>query len=395
MTVVLVYSRCIANESPSSDSMVLFLLYALCSVLFGLSSLTLTTAENATTATLFPDVTSALDFTASKWLWSSTTATANVIVGFRKDFTPPLGKSLIAAEIIFTVYSNLNFYVNGVYIGSGNSESGNLPARPRFARRFCVDLLPSYNVFAVNASAAMSGTDWGGFIATILVTYSDGTTDTLITDSSWRMKSPLPLGFEQPSFDDTAWPVATAVGSYAAGAWDDVLVTYPVDPPPAEYSPAGSRAFRRTFTPAPGQVLGVATILVTADNEYTLYVNGVTIGSGTSFKVAQKYTIDFASTPAEVVLAVLATNTAASPAGMLFAMEVNMVPSGRVNCTAGAFVLSDAGWKSTKGAIPAGWEQPGFDDSAWPAAVGGGQLRRVTLGCSNHCGTLPTCHHLV
>ncbi|KAF7374125.1 hypothetical protein MSAN_00293800 [Mycena sanguinolenta] len=349
--------------------MVLFLLYALCSVLFGLSLLTLTTAENATTATLVPDVTSALDFTASKWLWTSTTATANVVIGFRKDFTPPLGKSLIAAEIIFTVYSNLNFYVNGVYIGSGNSESSDFPGRPGFARRFCVDLLPSYNVFAINASAAVNGVDDGGFLATILVTYSDGTTDTLVTDSSWRMKSPLPLGFEQLSFDDTAWPVATVVGSYAAGTWADALVHIPADPPRAEYSPAGSRAFRHTFIPAPGQVLGVATILVTADNEYTLYVNGVTIGSGTTPKVAQQYTINFASAPAEVVLAVLATNTAASRAGMLFAMEVNMVPSGWVNCTAGAFVLSDAGWKSTKSAIPAGWEQPGFDDSAWPAVV--------------------------
>jgi hypothetical protein len=46
-----------------------------------------------------------------------------------------------------------------------------------------------------------------------------------------------------------------------------------------------------------------------------------------------------------------------------------MVPTGRTSCTAGAFALTDVGWKSTKGAIPAGFEQPGFDDSAWPAVV--------------------------
>ncbi|KAJ7262730.1 hypothetical protein B0H12DRAFT_1217511 [Mycena haematopus] len=357
-----------------------FLRYALCSLLFGISSLASVTAENVTTAGLAPDVTSSLDFTASKWIWSSATATANTFVGFRKDFTPPVGKALIAAEIIFTVLLNLDFYVNGVYIGSSNT-----PARPGFARRFCVDLLPSYNVFAVNASTTTSGANNGAFIATILVTYSDGTTDTIVTDSSWRMKSGIPLGFEQPSFDDTAWPVATVVGSYGVGAWDDVSVYIPADPPVLQLAraqwiwtdvvpasgtlPVGSRAFRRTFAPAPGQVPGVATIIITADNEYTLYVNGVTIGSGTSWKTAQKYTVNFASAPTEVVLAVLATNTAASVAGVLVAMEINMVPSGRVNCTAGAFILSDAGWKSTKSAIPTGWEQPGFDDSAWPAAV--------------------------
>jgi hypothetical protein len=50
---------------------------------------------------------------------------------------------------------------------------------------------------------------------------------------------------------------------------------------------------------------------------------------------------------------------------VLVAMEVKMVPTGRT----GAFALTDVGWKSTKGAIPAGFEQPGFDDSAWPAVV--------------------------
>ncbi|KAJ7320811.1 hypothetical protein DFH08DRAFT_789013 [Mycena albidolilacea] len=323
-----------------------------------------------------------MNFASSKWIWNSATATANTVVGLRKDFTPPLGKSLIAAEIIVTVYTSLTFYVNGVYIGSGNEPS----PRPRFARRFCVDLLPSFNVFAFNASTSSSGANDGALIASILLTYSDGTKDTLVTDSSWRVKSAPPLGFEQLSFDDTTWPVATVVGSYGVAPWDTVLVDIPADPPvlglehtewvwtdvvPASGTlPAGSRAFRRTFPLAPGQVPQTATILITADNSYTLYVNGVTIGSGSNFKVAQKYTVNFASAPTELVLAVLATNSAASVAGLLVAMEVNMVPTGRTSCTAGAFVLSDPGWKSTKGAIPAGFEQPGFDDSAWPAVAG-------------------------
>jgi hypothetical protein len=112
------------------------------------------------------------------------------------------------------------------YIGSGNS-----PVRGGFARRFCVDLLPSYNVFTINASSVRSGTDGGGLIATILVTYSDGTQDTLVTDSSWRMKSGVPLGFEQLSFDDTAWPVATVVGTYSVAPWDTTVVAIPSDPP--------------------------------------------------------------------------------------------------------------------------------------------------------------------
>jgi hypothetical protein len=336
--------------------------------------------DNVPRSSLAPDATSALSFASSKWIWNSATATANAVIGLRKDFTPPLGKALIGAEIIITAVSNLNLYVNGDYVGSGTP-----PSRGRFAHRFCVDLLPSFNVFAVNASTGASGADEGGLLATILLTYTDGTTDRLITDSSWRVKSGLPLGWEQLSFDDTTWAVATTVGSYGVAPWDTVLVNNPADPPvlaldraqwvwtdaiPASGSiPAGQRAFRRIFPLSPGQVPRSATIIIAADNEYTLYINGVSVGTGTNWKVAQRYTVNFASPPTEVVIGVLATQTAAGAAGFVLAMELNMVPSGRANCTAGAFLLTDAGWKSTKGAIPAGFEQPGFDDSSWPAVV--------------------------
>jgi hypothetical protein len=74
--------------------------------------------------------------------------------------------------------------------------------------------------------------------------------------------------------------------------------------------------------------------------------------------------------PSEVVLAVLVTNTVVSVAGLIVSMQVNMVPSGRTNCIAGTFDQSNLLWISTKGVIPTGFEQPGFDDSAWPAALG-------------------------
>jgi hypothetical protein len=201
--------------------------------------------------------------------------------------------------------------------------SGTPGGRTRFAERFCVDLQPSYNVFAFNASAA--GSD-GALIATILLTYTDGTTDTLVSDSSWRVNKGLPAGFEQLSFDDTAWPVATVMGAYGAVPWDTVFI--PSDPPVVSFAravwvwtdvlpasgkvPAGSRAFRRVYTPAPGQVPASATIIITADNAYTLYVNGVTIGSGGSIKAAQRYTVNFSTPTSEVVIAVLATNTLAA-----------------------------------------------------------------------------------
>ncbi|KAJ7789439.1 hypothetical protein B0H14DRAFT_3574012 [Mycena olivaceomarginata] len=270
-----------------------------------------------------------MTFTSSKWIWTATT-TANAFVAFRKDFTPPLGKALIAAEILITAENSFNLYVNGDNVGSGHSH-------------------------------------------------------TLMSDSTWRVNKGLPAGFQQLSFDDTAWPGATVLAAYGQGDFDMVVERIPSDPPVVDLSradwvwtdvipasgtiPASSRAFCRVFTPAPGQVPTSATIIIAADNEYTLYVNGVTVGMGSTRKVAQRYTVNFANPGSEVVLTMLATNNAASPAGLISAMEINMQPAGRTSCTAGAFVLTDAQWKSPKGAIPAAFEQPGFDDSAWPVVV--------------------------
>jgi hypothetical protein len=68
------------------------------------------------------------------------------LLAARKDFVPPLGKSLIAAEIIMTG-GQVEFYVNGELIGD------NTPSSPyHYVGRYCVDLLPSFNVFATNSS---------------------------------------------------------------------------------------------------------------------------------------------------------------------------------------------------------------------------------------------------
>ncbi|KAJ7848387.1 hypothetical protein B0H14DRAFT_2445985 [Mycena olivaceomarginata] len=358
--------------------MIPLLLYALCSLL--VARLPFSSAANGDVAEASPApaaVTATLSLAASKWIWTPTTTT-NALVALRKDFTPPLGKALIGAEIIMNAESAMDLYVNGIYVGSGTE-----PHRLLFAGRFCVDLLPSYNVFAVNASNTVTVSS-GAVIATILLTYSDGTTDTLVTDSSWRVMKGLPVGFEQLAFDDTTWPVATISGAYGASEWSAVNIA--ADPaviglvgaewiwtdvvPASGVVPVGSRAFRRTFIPAPGQTPMSASILIAADNEWTLYVNGVTVGTGTGSAIAQNLIVNFGTPTSEVVFAVLGTNLgSASRAGVLVAMEINMQPSGRTNCTAGSFVLSDVLWKSAKGAIPTGFEQPGFDDSAWPAVV--------------------------
>ncbi|KAF7366062.1 hypothetical protein MVEN_00482400 [Mycena venus] len=240
--------------------------------------------------------------------------------------------------------------------------------------RYCVDLLPSLNVFAANSSS--NDPVNAGLVANIRVTYDDFTTDTIIADSSWRAHLWVP-GFEQLSFDDISWPTAIVKSAYSGTV---VLPSNPralnldagpqwfwTDDIPANgIISAGSQAFRRTFTPFPGQVPMSANIIIAVDDSYTLWVNNVQVGTDAGFGVGQQYTVNFVSPPDTVVFAVLGKNAAPGGAGVLFAAEINMKPAGRANCTAGVFVVGNTAWVSTTGTIPAGWQAPTFDDSAWP-----------------------------
>ncbi|KAJ6620268.1 hypothetical protein B0H10DRAFT_2432905 [Mycena sp. CBHHK59/15] len=288
----------------------------------------------------------ALDFSGSTWIWTNEVNGGNAPVGaraFRKNFVAPYGKTPVSADILITVDNSLTLYVNG--------------------------LEPCLNVFAVTAVNGATAPNLAGLLAAIQITYSDGTTSKIVSDTTWRA-SPC-------------WMPATAEGAYGVGPWGQIAI--PSDPPTLSLTnanwiwtnevvngkaPPGSHAFRRTYTPPAGLTATSATIIMVADNEYSLYVNGVLVGSGTDFHVAQRYTVNLAPAP-NVVFAVYATNTATvnNPAGLLAAIEINSAAD--CNCTAGAFLITDGSWKYNTG-TPAGFQLPGYDDSAWPNAFGEG-----------------------
>ncbi|KAJ7243386.1 hypothetical protein B0H12DRAFT_1236424 [Mycena haematopus] len=322
---------------------------------------------------LVPGV-AALDFGASQWIWTDEISGGNAPIGsraFRKDFAPPLGKTPVQANIIITVDNGLTLYVNGDQIGTGSDF--------RYAEAFCVALQPCLNVFAV------TGVNTGGpagLLAAIQITYSDGSTSTIVSDTTWRASTTVPTGYEQLSFDDNSWTPAITQGAYGIAPWGQISIPSTSAPPPVlsltnanwiwtnevvnGNAPPGSRAFRRIYTPPAGQTATAATIIIVADNAYTLYVNGVPIGTGTDFHVAQKYTVNLASAP-NVLFAVQATNAdiVNNPAGLLAAIEIT---TAECNCTSGALIVTDGSWKSSTG-TPIGFELPGFNDSSWPAAT--------------------------
>jgi alpha-L-rhamnosidase len=133
---------------------------------------------------------------------------------------------------------------------------------------------------------------------------------------------------------------------------------------PRVSAPAAHRYFRSSFAVAAGTVSD-AQLVVTGDDTVDVWLNGTPLAASPRATDSWRRALFVDLRPALVAgvntIAVAARNTSASPAGLLARGKV-VTAGGTTDFTTGA------GWRA--GQTPAkGWEQPGFDDSAWPAAA--------------------------
>ncbi|HEX7301864.1 family 78 glycoside hydrolase catalytic domain [Lentzea sp.] len=131
----------------------------------------------------------------------------------------------------------------------------------------------------------------------------------------------------------------------------------------SDTTPAESRWFRAAFD-LPADAVR-ARLVATADDDFTLYVNGTQVVHVPQevdvWKVGQRADVT-ALVGRRIVLAARATNRSEGPAGFLLRLLVDL-PDGQREFVTGP------GWKVAATEQP-GWQTPDFDDSAWaPATV--------------------------
>ncbi len=117
------------------------------------------------------------------------------------------------------------------------------------------------------------------------------------SDSSWKVSATNPAGWETVGYDDSAWFAATEQGRMGAAPWRLSTSNFPADTQAqwiwryySTFTPdeiGEITYFRKTFTPN----VASATLIIAGDNDYELYVNGVSIGTGVSWNVGQSYVI--------------------------------------------------------------------------------------------------------
>jgi putative heme-binding domain-containing protein len=127
---------------------------------------------------------------------------------------------------------------------------------------------------------------------------------------------------------------------------------------PLVSAPAATRYFRRTFDV--GRAVDDATLELTADNAYTVWLNGTKIGSGDDWKRVERYDVKKHMLVGKNVIAVEARNEDAA-AGLI--VKLAYIPKGDTVKT----LFSDGKWKSAQTA-PKDWEKVDFNDAKWSRA---------------------------
>ncbi|KAF8965132.1 bacterial alpha-L-rhamnosidase-domain-containing protein [Flammula alnicola] len=334
-----------------------------------------------------PDLISA--FQGASWIWTSESSPPNAPPGdvaFRKTLSTPSGKTATSADILITADDQFSMYVDGNPMGS-SPQTANIWMQAQFLN-LTLNTANS-TLFAVRVTnlpdVSTGGNGPAGLLVAIKITFSDGTATIITSDPSWILTTNITDGWNLPSGSVAGWTAASAIAPYGQGPWGtQVTVPAAASTPQLSFAnsfwiwstetnpplaPAAPRAFRKTFSATSGKTLLSALIILTVDDAFSFYADGIRLGSSPeetdTWEYAQTFTATLHGTSA--VFAVLANNLpdvstgGASPAGLLASIQITYTDG------SSDFVVSDTTWKVDT-TVPVGFENPSFDDSSWSLA---------------------------
>jgi alpha-L-rhamnosidase len=129
-------------------------------------------------------------------------------------------------------------------------------------------------------------------------------------------------------------------------------------------APAGTRYFRRVIQMRPA-TLSSADIMITADNSYTLWVNGQRVLKDDNWTQSESASIKEHLTSGANVLAIVVGNTKVGPAGLIAAIKMKD-KAGKVQV-----IVTDKSWVVGKSEVQ-GWRTDAQNPDGWaPARVMG------------------------
>src|SRR5690625_474158 len=196
------------------------------------------------------------------WIWSEENDPPNAPGddrAFRYVLPSPSGLQAEVAEILITADDSYRLWVNGSYIAETDGRENGWQQ----ANLHTVALAEDNNTFAVQTTN--DGGTPAGLIATIRITFDDGSQQVFHTDESWKVSKTITDGFQEVGFDDSGWDEASDLGSYGSNPWGDQVRDPVEDPLPAPL-------LRKEFSVS--QDIASATMFLTAGGYADVTING-------------------------------------------------------------------------------------------------------------------------
>ena len=334
-------------------------------------------------------------FALSPWYWHPTLQGDNKNAFFVADVVVPANRKLERAEIALTADNAYDLYVNGNRVGSnGTWEDVERYAGGKAALR------PGKNRLAVKVANADGP---AGLTMGVELVWEDGKRDVVRPDN-WLCSDKPARDWEKPAFvPPRCWVKAKGVGKFGAKPWGDLMQV--------RDAPRRSQMMRGEFT-LPAKV-AKARVYVTGLGMYELWMNGKRAGKDvftpgwTQYEKRIQYQVydvaDLLKQGRNAVGALLGNGWWSSGLGWKGASRhakpdenLRLLMQLEVTCDDGSkhIFTTGPGWRASDSPITEdtlyhgeaydarleqrGWNEPAFDDSAWPpVVVAEGQMEKL------------------
>ena len=154
----------------------------------------------------------------ARWIWfpegNPAAAAEPATSYFRRRFTIPEGKKVLAARLEMTADNACEAWLNGKPAGQADNFHVVVTSDVR-------DLLrPGDNLLAVEASNSSDAPNPAGLIASLHIEYADGQSTTLVTDGRWQTAQHAPKNWRGAAIMPNDWMAAIDLGPVGIAPWN-------------------------------------------------------------------------------------------------------------------------------------------------------------------------------
>lgn len=331
---------------------------------------------------------------SANWIWfPEGNPTVSAPVGtrwFRKVFYIPANTSIAQAVATMAGDNMFTLYVNGQ---TALSEADPNDWQHYAQADVSAFLVPGTNVLAAAVTNTGTSPNPAGLIGSLDLTYSNGQTNSILTDGSWISANQLVNNWKQTNFSPSGWSGAMVLGVYGIAPWNSFAKTY-----------LAATQVRKDFTLT--QLPARAVLYVTGQGLIEPHLNGAKVGNDyflpgwTDYDLRLYYraydVTSLLQTGANTLGAILGDGwyrgNCAFDGQNYYGTKTRLLAQLHLFYSNGSnqVIASDASWQAGFGPIRQcdiqagetydarlelpGWDSPGFSNAAWASVTTGAEI---------------------